>query len=295
MKTKKTNLILKIKMPLAFMFFLLEGLQKTEAVAVTGVEGQMINIECSHANAQSNIKYFCKGACRNEDILITSTKMKEQSNSKYSLKDNGNTFYVTISHLTKDDSGTYYCGIERVGLDTYNEVLVTVIEGETMYSDEAVNKSASSSVKLVYIGVGLCVAVLVLMMALWMFFKYRKRDISASSGKDLSSLSVQKQDTCHGITTSSDIKDEETRSQTDPMLSPFAHKNKDTSAGHMDNIYSNVTVSTKPLIQPDTLMYSTLTFSKDVDCSTSVSHTDIVTYAAINHIPQDESTFYCKI
>ena len=98
-------------------------------MSVTGKLGKNIEIKCSHANAFTNVKYFCKEACRNEDILISSSN---KDSSKYSIRDEGNTFYVTISHLTKDDSGTYWCGIERFGLDTYTKVILTVIQGESV-------------------------------------------------------------------------------------------------------------------------------------------------------------------
>lgn len=97
-------------------------------MSVTGVLGEEITIKCSHINAFSNVKYFCKGTCENEDILISSREKK--TNERYSISDQGNTFYVTISHLTEDDSGTYWCGIDRLGLNTHNKVVLTVIEGE---------------------------------------------------------------------------------------------------------------------------------------------------------------------
>lgn len=99
-------------------------------MSVTGEVGQEIPITCTHANAFSNVKYFCKEACTNEDVLITSRGENKDSQRKYSIEDKGNTFVVTISSLTEDDSGTYWCGIERVGLDTYNQVVLTVIKGE---------------------------------------------------------------------------------------------------------------------------------------------------------------------
>lgn len=103
---------------------------ETEAISVTGVLGNNIEIKCSHSNAFTNVKYFCKGVCTNKDVLIRS--IREDSNRKYRIRDEGNTFYVTIFDLTKDDSGTYWCGIDRAGVDTYNKVIIT-IEGELLY------------------------------------------------------------------------------------------------------------------------------------------------------------------
>lgn len=108
------------------------GLSGTESISVTGEVGKDITITCSQSNAFSNVKYFCKGACSDKDILITSSGKNQHE--KYSIEDKGNTFYVTIRHLTVADSGQYWCGIERTGLDTYNEVLIGVIKGEYIYS-----------------------------------------------------------------------------------------------------------------------------------------------------------------
>lgn len=99
-------------------------------MSVTGELQEKVTITCSHSNAFYNIKYFCKGACRYEDVLI-STRESNSFDGKYYIKDEGNTFYVTISDLTMDDSGTYWCGIERIGVDTYNEVVLQVEEGES--------------------------------------------------------------------------------------------------------------------------------------------------------------------
>lgn len=106
------------------------GLWETKAMSETGVLGEEITIKCSHSNAFSNVKYFCKDACRNEDILISSQGEKPNSSEKYRINDAGNTFYVTISHLTEDDSRTYWCGIKRFAFDTYIKVVLTVKEGK---------------------------------------------------------------------------------------------------------------------------------------------------------------------
>ncbi|XP_013129716.1 CMRF35-like molecule 1 isoform X2 [Oreochromis niloticus] len=113
-----------MEMTLIFLIFLLEGLWETKAISVTGNKGSSITVTCSHSNAYYNVKYFCKGQCTDKDILINSTTI---SNKKYKIEDKGNTFSVTISDLKEDDSGTYWCGIERVGLDTYTQVTLTVL------------------------------------------------------------------------------------------------------------------------------------------------------------------------
>ena len=103
------------------------GFWTTEAVSVEGVLGGDVRIECSHTNAYDNVKYFCKDPCKDEDVLITSSQI---SRGRYSITNKGNTFYVTISRLTEGDTGTYWCGIQRPGLDTFKEVVLTVVKGE---------------------------------------------------------------------------------------------------------------------------------------------------------------------
>lgn len=111
------------------MFYV--GLWETEAL--TAEVGKQIKIQCSHSYADTSVKYFCKGACRDQDVIITSRRSRTDSNGRYKIEDEGNTFYVTISDLKVEDSGTYWCGIERVGVDTYNEVVLTVKGGERIH------------------------------------------------------------------------------------------------------------------------------------------------------------------
>ncbi|XP_038569950.1 CMRF35-like molecule 7 [Micropterus salmoides] len=275
------------------LVFLLGGLRETETVSVIGELGKDITIKCTHVNAFSNIKYFCKGACQDADILISSRKKEKGSNDKYSIIDEGNTFKVTIFHLTQKDSGTYWCGIERIGVDTYNMVDLTVIMGKP---DEATY--ALSSKKLAYVGAGLGVVVLTLAIVLLIFFRHRNRDITTFSGKDTvyASLSSQKQG-AHHITTSSSTanEDQETDGTTDDIFRSSSVQHQDTSRDHADNIYSNVTVSSEPQIQPDSLFYSTVSFNKHTDCTSVTPRTASATYASIKHISTDESTVYCDV
>uniref|UniRef100_A0A665WAZ1 Immunoglobulin V-set domain-containing protein n=1 Tax=Echeneis naucrates TaxID=173247 RepID=A0A665WAZ1_ECHNA len=45
--------------------------------------------------------------------------------------DEGNTFFVTIQRLTQEDAGTYWCGIDRVGADTFIQVVLSVVKGDS--------------------------------------------------------------------------------------------------------------------------------------------------------------------
>ncbi|CAK6968364.1 uncharacterized protein LOC128371398 [Scomber scombrus] len=275
--------------------FLLGGLSdmKTEAMSVTGELGAKIEIGCSHSNAFTNVKYFCNNACSNEDILISSKK--RDSNGTYSIKDEGNTFFVTISKLTMDDSGTYWCGIERALWDTYSEVILTVKKVDKKEPDDDTTPSITpelnhkkSSKMLVYMGAGLGVVVLALAIILLMFFRYRNRDISTSSGKDQDTVyaapSIQKQPLHAHIDTPSSTANEgqETNSR-DHSINSSAVQHKDHSRDHTGNIYSNIAVSSESQIQPDSVFYSTVSFNKDTDSSTVTPHTATITYSTIRH------------
>ncbi|XP_062243915.1 uncharacterized protein LOC133953817 isoform X2 [Platichthys flesus] len=154
------------------------GFWKTEAITVKGELGRNVTITCSHSNAYKNVKYFCKAPCRNKDVLI---KSSESSKGRYSIKDEGNTFKVTISRLTEGDAGTYQCLVERVGLDTFQEVVLTVVKGKTKEPDDDFSQSTRG--KLVYIGGGLGGAVLALAVVLLIFYKHQKKEISTTSEK----------------------------------------------------------------------------------------------------------------
>ncbi|XP_022052259.1 CMRF35-like molecule 1 [Acanthochromis polyacanthus] len=292
-------------MTLVIVLFLLLGLWETEALSVEGKVGKEVTIKCSHSNAGSNVKYFCKDPCKNEDILVTSKETNEDdSNGKYSIKDEGNTFTVTISDLTEDDSGAYWCGIERFGVDTYNKVVLTVKKEainnrrstfQRSNLDEASLTNSSSPDKLVYIGAGLGVVVLALAVVLLVFFRNRKRDISAN-GKHLDTVyatpSIEKQDALHETTSYSAKEDQETDGS---IVSSPSNQHHDANADHTDNIYSNITVSSEPEIQPDGLFYSTVSFNEHADFSTVLPRTATVTYSSLKHTSTDESTVYDNV
>ncbi|KAM8843672.1 uncharacterized protein ACB058_014868 [Synchiropus picturatus] len=124
----------------------LAGVSDVDAyhLRLTGKEGDNITFTCSHSNAYSNTKYFCRGACDYNDVLITSEAPKTKT--KYHISDRGNDFNVTIYNLEVKDSGTYWCGIDRVLKDTYTRVDLTIVKkprGEKKEHMEVENSSAN--------------------------------------------------------------------------------------------------------------------------------------------------------
>ncbi|KAJ8001467.1 hypothetical protein DPEC_G00169800 [Dallia pectoralis] len=104
-----------------------------ESFKVIGYTGGTVTVYCHYSEEQKNKdKYFCKGtygvSC--EDKIRTNTwKHKD----RFSLYDNTveNYFTVVIRQLTREDKGTYWCGVDISGSrDSYTIVELEVEEDE---------------------------------------------------------------------------------------------------------------------------------------------------------------------
>lgn len=80
--------------------------------------------------------YFCKGECKQENVLIETTGPRAQRD-RYSIRNEGRSpsgqyfVAVRISQLTKSDSGLYTCGLGRtLSSASYVEFEVIVVDGE---------------------------------------------------------------------------------------------------------------------------------------------------------------------
>ncbi|XP_045565601.1 uncharacterized protein DDB_G0271670 isoform X3 [Salmo salar] len=101
---------------------------------VTGYSGGTVIIYCHYyTEERSHEKYFCKGhnswslSCK--DIIRTGLKNTWVHRSRFSLYDNtgGNYFKVIIRQLTRQDEGTYWCGVDKPNiLDSYTKVELDV-------------------------------------------------------------------------------------------------------------------------------------------------------------------------
>ncbi len=105
-----------------------------------GYSGGGVSITCRYDEGYTdNEKYFCKGKktitshfgwCF--DLIKTKEKDKWIDSGRFSLYDDttATVFTVTFRNLTEQDSGTYWCGTDRYGIDLYTEVNLNVITGE---------------------------------------------------------------------------------------------------------------------------------------------------------------------
>ncbi|KAJ8386377.1 hypothetical protein AAFF_G00170820 [Aldrovandia affinis] len=114
-----------------------------------GTRGESLVISCPYADDFQNArKYFCRKPCHDRDVLVKGKESNNYTSSgRYSLYDNrqAHTFTVTISWLALEDTGVYYCGIERWFIkDTLQEVHVTVSRDKAPVTDGNVTESPLS-------------------------------------------------------------------------------------------------------------------------------------------------------
>ncbi|CAJ1053174.1 CMRF35-like molecule 1 [Xyrichtys novacula] len=100
-------------------------------ITAEGFETGQVSFQCSHRFAQRNNKYLCENSCtRNEDVLLTVKPGERVGSERITLEDWGDgVFTVTFSQLRLTDSGTYWCGVNRPGADTFTKVHLIVKEG----------------------------------------------------------------------------------------------------------------------------------------------------------------------
>ncbi|XP_042265591.1 polymeric immunoglobulin receptor-like [Thunnus maccoyii] len=101
-----------------------------------GAEGGRGSIIC-YLTSSGSTKFFCKGKCKEEDILIKTDGVTAQS-GRYSIRyEDGSSgrriVTVTFTQLTKSDSGRYRCGLGGSSSpDAYTDFDITVIDAATL-------------------------------------------------------------------------------------------------------------------------------------------------------------------
>ncbi|XP_078100592.1 uncharacterized protein LOC144513399 [Sander vitreus] len=135
--------------------------------------GDNIIVSCFFSVSGSR-KYFCKGECEDKDILIETSDVSAETD-RYSIRYVGGFVlggfvYVTISQLTRSDSGLYRCGLNTsFSPDPYQEFRIVVTDGEIQ------------SV-LLYLVVILLIIVIICLLALAIVCIRRKHKPNASTG-----------------------------------------------------------------------------------------------------------------
>ncbi|XP_017540329.1 CMRF35-like molecule 7 isoform X1 [Pygocentrus nattereri] len=156
------------------------------AVKLTGRVNDHLSFSCHHSWASTNIKYFCRWGCSDKDVLIRSNGVgKIAQKGRYSLYDRGRgRITITIAGLWKSDSGKYWCGVERSGMDTFQEVFLTVLDAsmvttspKTVFDpNSSVEKTDKISTKGRQSIIPVCVTALLLtvVLSLALYYKWGK-------------------------------------------------------------------------------------------------------------------------
>ncbi|XP_040216934.1 uncharacterized protein LOC120946177 [Rana temporaria] len=93
--------------------------------------GEELSVTCDYDDGfRSHVKYWCRGVYwKTCEILIKSSD--GGSENRYSMEDNPLSlkFIITGRPMRPEDSDTYYCGMEIIGIDKMHVVKVTVLPG----------------------------------------------------------------------------------------------------------------------------------------------------------------------
>ncbi|XP_036377949.1 CMRF35-like molecule 5 [Megalops cyprinoides] len=108
-----------------------------KTITATGHEGGNVEIKCSYLTGyEKSLKYLCNGECEwpNKNIQIETEQGQIRARKgRFSLYDDrtARVFAVTITGLTLEDAGTYWCGIRGLLIDVFTEVDLIVKRDST--------------------------------------------------------------------------------------------------------------------------------------------------------------------
>ncbi|KAI4824638.1 hypothetical protein KUCAC02_013136 [Chaenocephalus aceratus] len=109
-----------------FLFSLQDGstgLVSAQLSVYSGIEGETIRFQCSFPSYGGR-KLFCKEPCEQVDILIETSGASAQS-GRYSIDYKQRELFVSITQLTKSDSGKYWCGA-----GAYENIEIIVVDAK---------------------------------------------------------------------------------------------------------------------------------------------------------------------
>ncbi|XP_061568781.1 uncharacterized protein LOC133422445 [Cololabis saira] len=125
--------------PLAVVITLLliQALISVKTTAVTGKAGETFHFRCEYPNdCENSTKYLCSVRGNNCTLLIRADKHNEWvKEGRFSLYDNTSTafFIVGVEELRSDDSGTYWCGVDRRNLSDHLSVIELNVSKGTVH------------------------------------------------------------------------------------------------------------------------------------------------------------------
>ncbi|XP_014644711.1 PREDICTED: CMRF35-like molecule 1 [Ceratotherium simum simum] len=118
--------------------------------AVSGRERGSLTVQCHYVHGwETYKKWWCRGADWNLCTTLVKTTGSEQKvkQGRVSIMDNqrDRVFIVTMDELRQDDADTYWCGIERTGVDLGDKVKVTIDPAPTTVSTTTSTTTTTST------------------------------------------------------------------------------------------------------------------------------------------------------
>ncbi|XP_025219400.1 CMRF35-like molecule 4 [Theropithecus gelada] len=103
----------------------------TGPTTVNGSEWGSLTVQCAYGSGwETYLKWWCRGADWNGCNILVRTNGSEQEvkKNRVSIRDNqkNRIFTVTMENLKRDDADSYWCGIEKTGIDLGVKVQVTI-------------------------------------------------------------------------------------------------------------------------------------------------------------------------
>uniref|UniRef100_A0A3Q4IGP0 Immunoglobulin V-set domain-containing protein n=1 Tax=Neolamprologus brichardi TaxID=32507 RepID=A0A3Q4IGP0_NEOBR len=113
---------------------------------VQSYEGYSESVSCPYESQyQNSLKYICRGnrpsTCLQQALITSDTKQ----NGRFRLDDDkvSGTFTVTINSLTRNDSGSYLCGVQRNSdVDVFSAVELEVEVTQWTQSQQCMGRNA---------------------------------------------------------------------------------------------------------------------------------------------------------
>ncbi|XP_062283821.1 uncharacterized protein LOC133988254 isoform X2 [Scomber scombrus] len=118
---------------ICFFFLMLQdgniGLINAQIPIFRATEGQSITVQCDFT-VTGGKKYFCKDECEEKILeMYGVSAQRDRYSMRYKTRRGRSRLDVTITHLTKSDSGRYGCGLDRfIFTDPYQQFEIVVTD-----------------------------------------------------------------------------------------------------------------------------------------------------------------------
>ncbi|XP_074199739.1 CMRF35-like molecule 1 isoform X6 [Camelus bactrianus] len=167
--------------------------------AARGLERGSLTVQCQYGPGYKNyVKWWCRGADwgRCKFVVKTTGSEKVVKKDRVSIKDNqkNRSFTVTMEKLRLNDADTYWCGIERIGIDLGVQIEVTVDPAPVTTGDTRGHPSNGGSVFMnLSVLIPLVFAVLLFLLVVaslvaWRMMKRQKKAAGMSAEQVLQPL-----------------------------------------------------------------------------------------------------------